>query len=628
MSAQPQPPDDPTSILDLDDLYFQAAWIVLDDDEKAALPRSVRTECIDRFRKLTDYVTKVSRLPVESPTLNGHDTAPDLNGDPAGDWTLDGPEDAPEPPRSRDRPLTAAEAHQPYREAQNPDPEPVDLTKSVYHGIPLPLAYVPACLKPLLSDFQARTGIAHGPAFLGFLAGLATFANDFIRLQPKQLDHTWTVRPVVWVFAIGGSSSGKTPALETGMEIVRRKDTAAVVENTRKRKDYEHLLDQYADECAVARKGKLPRPEEPPPPLLREFWIQRGTVEGIVRTLEYSPKVIQYMNEGSGIISGMDRYAPGGKGSGDREFYLQLWDGGPGKNTLAGKTVTLNNASAVICGGSTPGAMRNSCAGKLQNDGFLQRTLLCMVPDQIKGADTVPDAAALAMYERVIDGLLDMATPATLLLSPDAQQVYNEFCDQLRELIAHEENESLSAHIGKWYGLAPRLMLLYHLAECASHGQLVGDGQRVSVDIARQVCALLMEWQLSHLRQFWHELMSEKTGRKFAQIIARYILAHPELSKINFRNHISNPHWTQFDKLKPWEIKEACNTLTSAGWWTPEEGRTNSYGVASNYRVNPKLAGMFEDEREDELARRAADVLEIRERRAASRERTAARDDD
>lgn len=553
-----------------------------------------------------DFPVLQARAPVESPTLNGHDAAPDLNGADAGDWTRDGPEDAPEPPRSGFLPSGVRMPQLHAQSAKNPDPEPVDLTKSVYHGLPLPLDLTPACLQPLLRDCRARTGIDMGAFFLGFLGGLATFANDFIRLQPKQKDHTWTVRPVIWPFAIGGSSSGKTPALETGMAIVQRKDYAAVVENTRKRKDYEHAMGQYADDCAAARKAKASRPEEPPLPQLREYWVQRGTTEGVTRLLECSPKVIWYMNEGSGLINGWDRYAAGGKGSGDREFVLSLWDGGFGKNTLAGKTVTLNNASAVICGGSTPSAMLKSCAGKLQADGFLQRTLIAMVPDQIKGSDSVPDAAAIATYERVLDGLLDMSMGATLLLSPGAQAVYDDFCDWLREYIKAETNDSFASHLGKWYGLAPRLMLLYHLAEVAAAGQLPLDGQRVPEEIASQVCALLKGWQLSHLRHFWYELMTDKVGRKFAQTIARYILANPHLKRLNFRDHVSRPHWREFDALKPWEIKEAINTLTSAAWLTPDEARTNSYGVAANYAINPRVAALFEQQREAEQWRREA----------------------
>lgn len=503
-------------------------------------------------------------------------------------------------------------------------PEPMDLAKGIYRALPLPLNLVPNALQPLIADCSQRTGVDTSAYLCGFLGATAGLANDFIRLQPKQLDYKWTVRPVIWPFAIGDASSGKTPALEEAMGWVMKKDHAAVVENTRKRKDYEHLLKQYEDDCAAARKHKQPRPPEPEAPMLREFWVQRGTAEGVTRLLEFSPKIVQYLGEASGMINAWDRYAPGGKGSGDREFYLMLWDGGPGKNTLAGKTISLNNASGVLCGGSTPIAMLSCAGGKLQNDGFLQRTFLSMVePRNGSGADSAPDEAAYAAYDRILDGLLDMYGTATVKFSPDAQLIYNEFCEQVHALIVAEQSDPMKAHLGKWPGYAARMCLLYFLIDCASHSQRVADGVMIPPEIASQVCRLFMDWQLSHLRAFWYELMAEKTGRKFAQIIARYILANPDITELNFRTHIAAPHWGEFDKLKPWELAESINALVNGSWFTPIDSRQNKYGFASRFTVNPLIKDRFHDERNYELQVRAERHAQLQAKRAAAKERTA-----
>lgn len=46
---------DPTAILDLDDQHFEVRWFEISDEEKAALPRSVRAECIERYTRLHSY---------------------------------------------------------------------------------------------------------------------------------------------------------------------------------------------------------------------------------------------------------------------------------------------------------------------------------------------------------------------------------------------------------------------------------------------------------------------------------------------------------------------------------------------------------------------------------------------
>jgi hypothetical protein len=523
------------------------------------------------------------------------------------------------------RQLSADEAYVPYITPDNAWPEPLDLSDQLYVAAPLDLALIPAALRPIVGDFSKRTGIDCAPAFFGFLGAISGLANDFIKLQPKQNDYRWTVRPVVWPFAIGGSSSGKSPALEEGMAILQRKDRELILENTKRRKDYEYAMKQYEDDCAAARKNKAPRPEEPEAPKLREYWVSKGTVEGVTRVLEHSDKVTWYVDEISGLINGWDAYKNGGKGS-DREFVLQLWNGGPGKNTLAGRTISIANASAVLCGGSTPTAMLQCAGGKLKNDGFLQRTLLCMVPKMSGGSDTAPDERAYAAYERILNNLLDMPGTATVKLSPDAQQVYNDFCQLISARINTEDNESIASHLGKWSGLAPRLMLIYYMIECADRGQFISDGNLVPVDIAQQVCDLLMKWQMSHVSYFWNELMSDKGSRRFSQTITRYIIANPQLKNLNFRDHIARPHWREMEQLKPWELKDSINTLITAAWIVPQGSKNNSHGVPSSYQINPRIEGLFIDERAREIEIRMVKRDELQKLRDAKRERMAGED--
>lgn len=528
-------------------------------------------------------------------------------------------------PADEVRQLSASEAYVPYITPENDWPEPLDLSDQLYVAAPLDLALIPAALRPIVGDFSKRTGIDHAPAFFGFLGAISGLANDFIKLQPKQNDYRWTVRPVVWPFAIGGSSSGKSPALEEGMAILQRKDRELILENTKRRKDYEYAMKQYEDDCAAARKNKAPRPEEPEAPKLREYWVSKGTVEGVTRVLEHSDKVTWYVDEISGLINGWDAYKNGGKGS-DREFVLQLWNGGPGKNTLAGRTISIANASAVLCGGSTPTAMLQCAGGKLKNDGFLQRTLLCMVPKMSGGSDTAPDERAYAAYERILNNLLDMPGTATIKLSPDAQQVYNDFCQLISARIHTEDNESIASHLGKWSGLAPRLMLIYYMIECADRGQFISDGNLVPVEIAQQVCDLLMKWQMSHVSYFWNELMSDKGSRRFSQTITRYIIANPQLQHLNFRDHIARPHWREMEQLKPWELKDSINTLITAAWIVPQGSKNNSHGVPSSYEINPRIEGLFKDERAREIEIRMVKRDELQKLRDAKRERMAGED--
>ena len=179
-----------------------------------------------------------------------------------------------------------------------------------------------------------------------------------------------------------------------------------------------------------------------------------------------------------------------------------------------------------------------------------------------------------------------------------------------------EDNEQLAGTMGKWPGLWGRVALVYWLTERAAYGQIPHDGDTIPVEIAEQVSRFFW-WQLTHQQQFWHELMADKAGRKFSQMVSKYVLVNEDLTTLNFRNDISRPNWAALDKLKPWEVKEAMNTLVNAAWLTPEGFKTNTYGVANSYTINPRLRTMFESEREHEKERRAI----IREELQAMRQR-------
>lgn len=515
-------------------------------------------------------------------------------------------------------PLSAADAYIPYAEIGNVHtwPEPLDLTKSLYRGAPMPINLVPAALQAFVADGAKRLGVNNGPVWFGVLGALAGLSSDNIRLQVKQNDN-WTVHPSVWCFVLGGPSSAKSPALEIGMRWVQKKDAEKVVENMRKMDDYDHAMKGYEAECAQAVKNKMPRPEKPEMPVLTEYWLNNGTREGAVRMLQHSRKFCYYLDEGSAFITNLDRYSAAGKGSGDREFWLSTWNSGPGKTSLAARTISIPNASAALCGGSTPSAMRAAAAGKLMADGLLARFLICNIPPyKDEGEDTIPDAQAIAMYDRILSNLIDMRHSATLKLSSDAASIYKEFCEDLTKRIRTEDDNDLTAALGKWYGTWARLALIYQLSEYASNGQLPLDGHQVSGAIAAQVTAFL-RWQIPHQQQFYYEIMSNKIGRNFAKTIAKYILAHDDLEVLNFRDHVSRPHYKALEALKPWEIKEAMNTLVNAAWLTPQGNKTNTYGVHNAYDINPRIKGLFELEREQEKERREMTRLELQAMREA-----------
>ena len=477
--------------------------------------------------------------------------------------------------------------------------EPLDLTKQLYRGKPLPIELLPEAIQDFVQDCVTRTGIDGAAFAMGAFAALSTVCNDGFKLQPKKLDTRWRVHPVIWPIAVGPSSCGKTPGMEEAMDFLKKLDAEEEIHNIRKRLDYAFEEEKYAEARRIAKKSQDGiRPQEPAKPTLRQLWVDKGTPEGVENVLTYSPKVGWYMDEVSGLINGIDRHAASGKGSGGREFVLRLYNGGRGKKTLSSGNSDIA-LSAVVSGGVTGSAMRKM-AGDLESDGLLQRTFMANIRMPKLGQDAIPNHAVYARLEETLRTLKDGHGQKTLTLSDDALCVYGEFVSRLTLIMNNEENDALASHLGKWLGMVPRMMLIYHLSDLAHRGQQPNDGEQIQESTARRVCRLFMEWQLSHVQEFWNELMAEKTARKFAQSIAKYILVNPDIRILSFRDHIAKPHHRMIQKLKPWEIAEGINTLINAAWLTPIGTKLNSYRLAFEYDINQRIPEMFERQREEE----------------------------
>jgi len=478
--------------------------------------------------------------------------------------------------------------------------EPLDLTSSLYRGRKFAKGMVPEVIEAYASEESRRLGTDMGISVLSALAACSGLASDHIKLQVHYLDPRWLVRPCIWCVSVGGPSTGKTPAIEAPMHIVKDMDAELGYENVRKLKNYAYAMKQYAIVEAEALRNKQPRPEEPEEPTLFELWFEKGTTEGLREKLHYNTRgLIWYREEVSGAIAEFDRYSPGKKGgSGDRQLFLQLFDGGASKISLANnRQIIVKNWSAAINGGIQPTAVIKYL-GDLQDDGLLQRMLICMARKKNPGRDSEPNYAPEHALRKVLHTLVEHHGDCIVRMSPEAAEIREKFVRHIAMLIKYEENPSLASHMGKWEGYCSRLMLLYHLIDLAAQGQQPGPNERISAKTAQQVVDFFMQWQLSHVQEFWNELMSERVERSFAQEIARDILYFSDRQEWALRDFYKNhPRW---GKMKPWERKEAINTLILSEWLTPKGSKKNSDGMYTHYLRNPLVISRFAEEAEEE----------------------------
>jgi len=496
-------------------------------------------------------------------------------------------------------------------------PDPRDLASKLYEGAPFNPDWLPAPIAAFTDDIAQRMGGDCGAPAMGAVAACGGLADDGFYTTPKLHDTGWKERACVWTLAVGLSASKKTWLLESALRPVMKMDAQLTKGYLEKLDQWNYEMEGYADRRKTASKNGEPKPEAPEKPANEHLLLNEFTIEAIREALMDSPRgMIVYRDEFAGLIKDLDRYST--KASGDRFSILELHNGGTKKIGRVGNFKTVPNWSGVLTGCLTPASLK-SIMGDLQEDGLLQRFMICMVKPAGKDQDRPPNAKAEAAYLKILHTLRDMRATennAHIKFSPAAYDCRMEFMETANALAAADGIPgAMAAHIRKYEATFPRLCILFHLIDLAVRGQHPGQNESISRDTAECVRDLLT-WQHSHIEEFWLETLGDG-GSSFAQKIANHILAH-STDILLHNKHVAQPYFNQWRALSDKEKSGAYSTLENAGWITRlPDAKQNVDRIWSKWQVNPLVHQKFTlqaeaerkrraDFREGEIARRAA----------------------
>jgi hypothetical protein len=120
------------------------------------------------------------------------------------------------------------------------------------------------------------------------------------------------------------------------------------------------------------------------------------------------------------------------------------------------------------------------------------------------------------------------------------------------------------------------------------------------VDVARRVAALLHGFLLPHALAFYSGVLGLSDEHDRLTSLAGYILAHPELSEIAFRD-IQRGDRTMRSLTRD-EAQKLLERLEYFGWLDPAPKPPN--GTAPRWSVNPRVRTLFEQRAVQERTRR------------------------
>jgi hypothetical protein len=385
-----------------------------------------------------------------------------------------------------------------------------------------PLDVLPLPARRLAEAAAASIGC---PVDFPALGGLAAASGVIGRSACLSIKPGYFESASLYAAAVGGPSSGKSPALRAALAPVH-----AIAER---------LHDEWRPKMDAWKAAKADgRGEEPD---LVRLVTSDPTTEALGPILAKNPRgLLVAPDEMTKWVLSMDQYR-NGRG-GDRPFYLAAWSGEPvyiDRAKFAREPIVVPHPFLTVVGGIVPDLLSALPEGRGRDDGFLAR-LLFAYPDRglrRYSERGIPDAVAQD-WERVVGslwsrGMADLGgrpAPRVVEMAPRARREWAAWCRaHYAEQEADDFLESLEGPWGKLEAYMARVSLILHLIELAS------DPERPDPEDPPELsertiahAARLVDYFKSHARRV-HAAMGGKAdgGGEDARALVRWIRRGP-----------------------------------------------------------------------------------------------------
>jgi hypothetical protein len=419
---------------------------------------------------------------------------------------------------------------------------------------------------------------------------LAALCGRDVGIRPRAHDD-WTERLALWAALIGPPSTMKTPALAEGTRVLTR--IAAKL-----REDYLAELEQWKQDCLAEKQANGKHAELPEKPVFQRVWTAEATIEKLAMIIgEQSPRGVAIVrDELAGLIFGLDRYHPGS--GGDRQFLLQAYSGGAYVvDRMSRPSVFIDDLLLNIAGGVQPERARE-LFGEGVDDGLAARFLTVFpgLPGRFRVIDRYPDMAARHALDGVADTLFrthwgDLLHTDTFRPTPfctledEGRELFSDWHEQVVARARSADLESRqSARIGKYPGLAARLMLLFHLVEWAA-GRC-RTILRVTAETTAHVLDL-MDTYVQPMEDRVYLAYADSVVTAAGRRVARWIL-----TKGVERFTPRDVRQLRYEGVcEHGEAERVVEWLCAMGWAREEDARVRVGRPSQTYLVNPGVKG-------------------------------------
>lgn len=500
--------------------------------------------------------------------------------------------------------------------------EPADLfsefvVPALQHGV----------LPKVIEDhvFDIAEVINADPSF-GAITAVATVAgliDDRIKIH---LNHGYRESARLWTVCVGEPSTKKSPI----MDAIRlplgaiKKRYAQEEQKIKQRQDildarYKAKIKEYTEACIKSDDHGLVEPF----PCER---LQRRRIECDNLTREMFEEVLRDMPTGliihadelAGWLGSMDAYKAAGVKA-DRALWLRAYNGGPMQiDKVQRGSYLIENWSATITGGIQPSKL-SGMVSQLDDDGLLQRFLIvCSSRDGGQGLARPWNHSASEAWSNLLNHVVEIKPGGELVkLTQEAAEIRDKAVDYIYKIInSRLIRGAFCTALGKWEGTTGRMILIFHVVECAMNGKHP-EAELVKPETAQLAIDYMMRHLLPHMVSFYEDGLGESESTIVAKLIAGQIVAENTVELTTTKLHKSGP--------KKWRSgttgiqHDSLNRLVEYGWLAPAGGINNATRRPTRFLVNPHVHSLYAKHADSERKRIEANIAIAAKIRAGNR---------
>jgi len=475
---------------------------------------------------------------------------------------------------------------------------------------------IPPLLKTWILDIAERMQVPSEFVAAPAIVAFSSLVGRKVGIMPKREDD-WLCIPNLWGALVARPGFFKSPAIAEAMkplEIISKK--ALDQFNSEKNQNVsqtevlkakiEGLKDTIKKQARKRNHKEVSELQEELTDLLHEkdqsehqckrYKTNDTTVEKLAILLQENPNGLMIIRD---ELSGWLRSLNKSGREGDREFYLEGWNGYNSftVDRVSRESVFISALCLSVFGGIQPGKLDSyvfsATKGGKEDDGFLQRFQLLVYPETSptwKNVDRRPNEAAQRQALCVFECAAEMEIPSreksqdipVLRFSNEAQEVFDAWREALESHLRSGEISSpaYESHIAKFRSLLPSLALLFRLMRAAQETKQ----EHISVELEDLQlgigwCSFLEE----HAKKIYRCALYPEI--RSAQALARKIHNGDVVDKDKLRS-IYRHHWSHLDT--PEKLDQAIALLEKHHWVRIESSAFKGAN-SEMIRLNPLL---------------------------------------